>query len=153
MTGRRHARMRPDDAGQITVLALGYVVLTLLVVTVVLAVSAVYLEHKRLLSLADAAAVAAAGSFSLAQESGAGPGPSVSLRADTVRAAAREHLERSPESAGFTALALGGGTGSVDGRTAIVELTAVAHPPIVNFLVPDGIEIRAVSDARARLTR
>ena len=44
-------------------------------------------------------------------------------------------------------------TGSPDGSTAVVVLTAAVHPPVVNFLVPDGIRIEASSTARARLTR
>ncbi|CEA08630.1 hypothetical protein BN1051_01987 [Arthrobacter saudimassiliensis] len=150
---RRDGSGSAGDEGQVTVLALGYAVLTLLVVTVVLGVSAVYLEHKRLLSLADAAAVAAAGSFTLAQETSGATGPGVRLQSERVQAAAREHLARSPEAERFSGLTLGPGTGSPDGRTAVVELTAAAHPPLVNFLVPAGIQIEAISDARARLTR
>ena len=36
---------------------------------------------------------------------------------------------------------------------AVVVLTAAVHPPVVNFLVPDGIRIEARSTARSRLTR
>jgi hypothetical protein len=34
-----------------------------------------------------------------------------------------------------------------------VVLSAVVHPPVVNFLVPAGIPIVARADARAELTR
>jgi hypothetical protein len=34
-----------------------------------------------------------------------------------------------------------------------VVLTAAVHPPVVNFLVPDGILIEATSTARSRLLR
>ena len=37
-------------------------------------------------------------------------------------------------------------TGSPDGATAVVVLSAAVHPPVVNFLVPDGIRIEATSD-------
>lgn len=151
--GSRRRGVGAGEDGQVTVLALGYAVLALLVVAVVLGVSAVYLEHKRLLSLADAAALAAAGSFTLTQEASGAAGTGVRLQSERVQAAAREHLARSPEAERFSDLSLGPGTGSPDGRTAVVELSAVAHPPVVNFLVPAGIPIEAVSDARARLTR
>ena len=49
------------------VFIIGYVVLALLVTTVVVDASSVYLEHKKLLSLADGASVAAADSFTLGQ--------------------------------------------------------------------------------------
>ena len=39
------------------------------------------------------------------------------------------------------------------GSTAVVVLSAEVHPPIVNFLIPDGIRIEAKSTARSRLTR
>ena len=41
-------------------LSIGFIVIALLVATVVVAASSVYLEHKKLLSLADGASVAAA---------------------------------------------------------------------------------------------
>jgi hypothetical protein len=50
-------------------------------------------------------------------------------------------------------LAVAGATGTPDGSTAVVVLTAEVHPPVVNFLVPGGIAIEATSTARSRLTR
>jgi hypothetical protein len=44
-------------------------------------------------------------------------------------------------------------TGSPDGRTATVTLTAVARIPVVNFILPDGVPIEATSSARARLLK
>ena len=52
-----------------------------------------------------------------------------------------DHLEISPE------------TGSSPGGTALVVLTAVAHPPLVTFLLPEGIPVEARSTARSRLTQ
>ncbi|BCW49043.1 pilus assembly protein TadG-related protein [Arthrobacter sp. StoSoilB13] len=46
-----------------TVLIVGFVLLALLLAAVVMATSAIYLEHKKLLSLADGAALAAADSY------------------------------------------------------------------------------------------
>ncbi|WP_342451715.1 pilus assembly protein TadG-related protein [Arthrobacter sp. H16F315] len=57
---------RRDD-GQLMVLIIGYVLLALLLSTVVIAASSVYIEHKKLLSMADGASVAAADSFTLGQ--------------------------------------------------------------------------------------
>jgi hypothetical protein len=70
-----------------------------------------------------------------------------------VRGAAVEFLDRSSASTRFSGLAVGPGTGSPDGSTAVVVLSAAVHPPVVNFLVPDGIRIEAVSTARSQLTR
>ena len=142
-----------DEDGQMTVMILGYVVLSLLVATVVIGVSAVYLEHKRLLSLADAASVAAADSYTLGDVASQGGTPSAVLNPARVKSVATDFVARSPAARRFSGLAVAGATGTPDGSTAVVVLTAAVHPPVVNFLVPDGIQIEATSTARSRLTR
>ena len=135
------------------VMILGYVLLALLVATVVIGVSAVYLEHKRLLSLADGASLAAADSYTLGEVSAEGGSPSAVLNPARVRNVAADFVARSPASQRFSGLAVSGATGTPDGSTAVVVLTAAVRPPVVNFLVPDGIRIEATSTARSRLTR
>lgn len=142
----------PED-GQITVMIIGYVALALLVATVVMGISAVYLEHKRLLSLADGASLAAADSYTLGEVASEDGSPSAVLNPARVRSVAADFVARSPASERFDALAVAGATGTPDGSTAVVVLTAAVHPPVVNFLVPDGILIEATSTARSRLTR
>ncbi|TLM85737.1 hypothetical protein FDW83_04685 [Pseudarthrobacter sp. NamE2] len=135
------------------VMILGYVALALLVATVVIGISAVYLEHKRLLSLADGASLAAADSYTLGEVTTQGGSPSAVLNPARVRNVAADFVARSPASERFDSLAVAGATGTPDGSTAVVVLTAVVHPPVVNFLVPGGIPIEAASTARSRLTR
>ena len=135
------------------VLVVGFVLLALLLATVVIAASSVYIEHKKLLSLADGASVAAADSFTLGQLETGGGSPTATLTGARVRSAAVEFLGRSGASTRFSSLAVGPGTGSPDGSTAVVVLSAAVHPPVVNFLVPDGIRIEASSTARSQLTR
>jgi uncharacterized membrane protein len=135
------------------VMILGYMVLALLVTTVVIGISSVYLEHKRLLSLADGASLAAAGSYTLGEVATQGGSPSAVLNPARVRNVAADFLTRTPASQRFSGLAVTGATGTPDGSTAVVVLTAVVHPPVVNFLVPGGITIEATSTARSRLTR
>lgn len=144
---------QPRDAGQLMVLIAGYVLLALLLTTVVIAASSVYIEHKKLLSMADGASVAAADSFTLGQLETGGGTPTAVLTGARVRSAAVEFLDRSSAFTRFSGLAVGPGTGSPDGSTAVVVLSAAVHPPVVNFLVPDGIRIEASSAARSRLTR
>lgn len=146
------ATPRGED-GQVMVLILGYVALALLVTTVVIGISSVYLEHKRLLSLADGASLAAADSFMLGEVETQGSAPSAVLNPARVRNVAADFVARSPASRRFDGLAISAGTGSPDGFTAVVVLTAAVHPPVVNFLVPDGIIIEATSTARSQLTR
>jgi hypothetical protein len=143
---------RPGDDGQITVLILGYVLLALLLATVVMAASAMYLEHKKLLSLADGAALAAADSY-LVEDLQGGNVPAVSLADDRVLATAESYLNKSKAFAAHDQLVVAQGTGSEPGGTAVVVLRAVAHPPLVSFLVPDGIVIEAKATARSRLTQ
>lgn len=144
------SRRRED--GQITVLIVGFVLLSLLMASVVMAASAVYLEHKKLLSLADGAALAAADSYTVADIGGSYI-PSTSLVDARVIAAAGSYLDASRAFSRHDNLAVGAGTGSEPGGTAVVVLTAVAHPPVISFLLPDGIRIEARSTARSRLTQ
>jgi uncharacterized membrane protein len=145
--------MRKNEDGQMMVMILGYVALALLVTTVVIGISAVYLEHKRLLSLADGASLAAADSYTLGEVAAQGGSPSAVLDPARVRHVAADFVARSPASERFDDLAVAGATGTPDGSTAVVVLTAAVHPPVVNFLVPAGIPIEATSTSRSRLTR
>jgi uncharacterized membrane protein len=148
---------RNDTAedGQVGVLIIGYLLISLLVVTVVLAVSAVYIEHKKLLSAADGAALAAADNYSIPVGAG-GSGtttPLPVLQDSGVEESTAGYLAATGADARFEQLVIDPATGAPDGRTARVVLTAVVRPPIVNFLVPAGIPIVAQADARAELTR
>jgi hypothetical protein len=148
MTQRKTA-----EDGQMIVLIIGYVLLALLVATVVVGISSIYLEHKRLLSLADGASLAAADSFTLGDVGSGGGGPAAVLGSDRVRHVASDFISRNPAAQRFDRLEVSAATGSPEGSTAVVVLTAAVHPPVVNFLVPDGIRIEASSTARSRLTR
>lgn len=147
------SRIRDDEDGQVSVLIIGYLLVSLLVVTVVMAVSAVYIEHKKLLSVADGAALAAADSFSIDVASGTPGVPLPSLSRTAVQASASAYVLRIGASGRFNALSIDPATGAPDGRTARVILTAVVHPPVVSIVVPAGIPITAVADARSELTR
>lgn len=142
---------RPGEDGQIMVMIIGYVTLALLVATVVLGISSVYIEHKRLLSMADGASLAAADSYTLGQLESAGGTPTAVLHSERVKNVAAEYVARNPASARFDRLSVVDATGSPDGSTAVVVLAAAVHPPLVSFLVPDGIMIEATSTARSRL--
>ncbi|MEE2521412.1 pilus assembly protein TadG-related protein [Pseudarthrobacter sp. J75] len=149
--GREQSAQEPREDGQIMVMIIGYVTLALLVATVVMGISSVYIEHKRLLSMADGASLAAADSYTLGQLDAAAGTPAAVLHSDRVRSVAADYLARTPSSQRFDRLAVVDTTGSPDGSTAVVVLAAAVHPPVINFLVPDGIMIEATSTARARL--
>lgn len=141
------------EDGQMMVLIIGYVLLALLVTTAVMAASSLYLEHKRLLSVADGASVAAADSYTLGQVETQGGSPTAVLNGSRVRNVAADYLNRNGAYARFDGLAVAPDTGSPDGSTAVVVLSAEVHPPIVNFLIPGGIRVEATSTARSRLVR
>jgi hypothetical protein len=135
------------------VMIVGYVLLALLVATVVVGISSVYIEHKRLLSLADGASLAAADSYTLGEVEAERGSPSAILGSERVRNVAADFVSLNPAARRFDELSVTSGTGSPDGSTAVVVLSAAVHPPVVNFLVPDGIRIEASSAARSRLSR
>lgn len=145
-------RTGPED-GQVMVLIIGYLLLSLLVLTVVLAASAVYLERQKLLSAADGAALTAADTFILAAAGQDANAPVPELDSGTVRSSVEGYLELTGAEGRFNGLSLDPATGAPDARTARVVLTAVVHPPVVNFLVPDGIPIVVTAEARSELTR
>lgn len=141
-----------EEEGRMTVLIVGYVLLALLLAAVVMAVSVIYLEHKELLSLADGAALAAADSYVVGDIEGA-HAPSTSLVDDRVLGAADAYLANSGAFSEHDHLVIEPGTGSEPGGTAVVVLSAVAHPPLISYLLPEGILVEARSTARSRLTQ
>lgn len=132
------------------VLLIGYVLLTLLVVTVVAAVGSVYLGHKKLLSMADSAALAAADTFVLNGGSTSSD-PGTLLNNQGVRSAAESYLSSAAQPEMLHSIVLDAKTGAPDGHTAQVSLTAVVRPMFIIFLIPDGIPIEVTSTARAHL--
>jgi hypothetical protein len=149
----RRRDVRGDD-GQILVLTLGYVVIALLLVTVVASASAVHLERKRLLALADLAALESADA--LAERgyfpTGADGRPGLPLSDASVRAAVEDYLRDNPgAAAGLDDLTVLSAT-TPDGESAEVRLGAVARPAVVSWVLSpwtDGIALEAESVARA----
>ncbi|WP_285725385.1 pilus assembly protein TadG-related protein [Psychromicrobium xiongbiense] len=166
---RRHLhlaqRTNKGEDGQTMVLIVGYVLLALLVVCTVVALSSVYLEHKKLLSAADGASAAAADGFTLEALSGSAgstgsPGstggagtPDAALASGRVQAMASRYADQMGLGARFDQFAIGADTGSSDGTTATVTYAAVVHPPILSIFLPSGIQISATSTSRPRLQR
>lgn len=142
----------PDD-GQVTILVIGFAVVCLLLAVVVLGVTAVYVGERKLQVLADNAALAAADTFVELRPGEAGAAPATVLDDDAVAGAAAGYLDTVAAWSATPGLALAAPTGSPDGRTAEVTLSAVVHPPVVNLLVPEGVPITATSEARAQLGR
>ena len=160
-------RLRTEEDGQTLLLGLGLMVVVLALILVVASATSVYLDLKRLTSMADQTAAAAAqsvdeaayyarGSTGAAGSSGgavasgsAGAGSALVLSDTGVRAAAVDHLAGEEVSGGLSDLTLTRAT-APDGTTAVVTLSAHSQPPFLPWgIVPsDGFTITATGSAR-----
>lgn len=141
------SRLR-DEEGSTLPLVIFYAALALGLILVVVAASSLYLERKRLLTLADGAALVGAEAFELADvEVGPGGALRPRLRPAPVAAAVDDYLAGNPIG-GFDALVVERAT-TLDGLSATVTVSSLWHPPVVTALVPEGLRIDATATARA----
>jgi hypothetical protein len=137
-----------------------YSLIAFSLVTVVVGASAVHLGRHRLLAVADAAALDAADAldrpgFYGADGLSAGPGVGervVRLSDASVRESVHRYLHDVGAEQRLPGLAATDPTGTPDGSTAEVTLTAVIPLPLVGaVLAPwsDGVPIRVTAHARA----
>jgi uncharacterized membrane protein len=154
MTAHARSRHRPgwaarlhDDAGSTLLLTIFYGFLALVLILLVVAATSLYLERKRLLSLADGAALVGAEAFALDAVTLTPHGPRPALHSADVAAAVDEYLLAVPGDNLEEVTVVS--ADSVDGESATVELSAYWRPPLVSLLVPDGIRIEATSVARS----
>ncbi|NYI57469.1 pilus assembly protein TadG-related protein [Cellulomonas soli] len=149
-------RLRGDD-GQVTLLTIGFVAVALMLVVVVVSATGVHLERKRLVALADLAALDAADALSSEQYFGAGVGQGLvgdglplrdaQVQDEVARYVAADAAETS-RWAQFAVVE----AGTPDGRTATVRLAAVVRPPLLGWVLAPwsgGVTIEAESSARA----
>jgi hypothetical protein len=144
---RRRPGLRSED-GSTIILTIGFAAVALALVFVGVAATSLYVEHKRLLALADSLAATAAESFSIDE---------VVLLADgSVRPVLDDARVR--RSAGDALAQNGQGELSgvviddavtTDGRSAEVTLSSDWHPPMVTVFVPAGLRIEATASARS----
>jgi Putative Flp pilus-assembly TadE/G-like len=116
-------------------------------VLLVVAASSLYLERKRLFTLADGAALVGAEAFDLDQVTVTPDGPRLTLDSADVESAVSDYIASSP-GASFESLSVERAE-TIDGRSATVELSAYWRPPIVSLLVPDGFRLEVTAVARA----
>jgi len=144
---------RADDSGQITLLAIGFMVVALALVAVVASATAVHLDRKSVVALADLVALEAADALS-DETYFANPvtadDPGVPLTDGAVADAVEEYLAAHGDDglAGLRVLE----ASTDDGWTATVRLGAVSRPPLVWWLVgtwSDGFAVTGEAHARA----
>jgi hypothetical protein len=156
------------DQGQILPLLLVYTLIGFLLIVVVVDATAVHLQRNRLVALADGAALDAADALdrarfyrdgapgAVADEAPGAPSsllPAVPLSDATVQASVQEYITVASPEARLTGTVVGSPTGSPDGISAEVTLTAVAVLPLFGVVVAgwsDGVPLEVTSRARAR---
>jgi hypothetical protein len=141
------ARLRRDESGSILPLTIFFGFLALVLVLLVVAASSLYLERKRLFSLADGAALVGAEAFELDEVEPTAAGARPRLRSPDVAAAVTGFVA-GPAGSRFESLEVLRAE-STDGRSATVELAAYWRPPVVSLLVPDGFRIEVTAVARS----
>jgi hypothetical protein len=135
-----------DDEGSTLLLTIFYGFLSLVLVLLVVAASSLYLERKRLFTLADGAALVGAEAFDLSDVTVTPSGPQLHLQNVDVAAAVSDYVASTPS--GFESLRIDRAL-TVDGRSATVTLSAYWRPPLVSLLVPEGIPIEVTAVARS----
>ena len=140
---------RCTEDGSTLLLTIFYAALALAVVLLVVAASALYLERKRLFTLADGAALVGAEAFQLDQVTVSAGRPEVTLRSADVAAAVGSYLATVP--VGDLEGLVVESAGTIDGRSATVSLSSWWRPPVVSLFVPEGIRVEVTAVARSVL--
>ncbi|MFT2815847.1 pilus assembly protein TadG-related protein [Leifsonia sp. A12D58] len=141
------SRHRHNDDGTILILTMFFSALALVVILVVTAATSLYLERKRLFSLADGAALAGAESFEIDEMSIVDGQAHPMLTPGAVHEAVQEYVDGASH-ARFEGLSIGRAT-TVDGSSATVTLHAYWRPPVVSWVLPAGVPLDVTSIGRS----
>ena len=151
---RIHRRATPRDGGQVSILIFGLLGVVLLLVLGGVDVTAAQIARARLLDASDSAALEAANALDEASAYSGGIGDSVVVSNGTVERALEDNLAARPMPYGINAWRTAQGTGTTDGRTAIVVLQGTAELPMTGGLLAalgGSVTITVESRARAPL--
>lgn len=143
---RFHGRGVRED-GSTLILTVFFAGFALTVILLVVAATSLYLERKRLFTVADGAALAGAEAFSLSDVEVVDSAVRVTLDSGAVLASVEAHIAALPMLQ-LTELRVVQAR-TLDGRSATVTLASTWHPPLVSLLVPAGIQIEVTSVARS----
>jgi hypothetical protein len=141
--------VRREETGSTLILTMFYCFLGLMVILVVAAATSLYIERKRLFTLADGAALAGAEGFSLNDVTVDGDRLIVRLSSADVRTAVGAYLADAG-SGRFDDLEVVEAT-SPDGTSATVTLRSVWRAPVATDLLPVAIPIEVTATARSVL--
>jgi hypothetical protein len=135
-----------DERGSTLLLTIFYCFLGLSIVLVVVSATTLYLERKRLFTVADGAALAAAEAWALESVQVDGDRLSIELDDTEVRRAAADYLGQAASDLDDVELVR---AASDDGRSATVTLRSVWRAPIHTELVPLAVPIEVTVTARS----
>lgn len=144
----------PRDGGQVSILILGILGVVLLLVMGGVDVTAAQIARARLFDASDAAALEAANALDEGAAYSGGIGEAVVVSDATVDRAVAHNLAARPIPNGLSAWTIGDGTGTTDGRTAVVVLQGTADLPMTGGLLAalgQSVTITVESRARAPL--
>jgi hypothetical protein len=142
------------ERGQASVLFAGMIAVVLMLVLGVVSVTSVQLSRIHLLDAADAAALDAADAIDDELLYGQGLGEGVPLTDASVLDAVEAHLLARERPARLSSWWIATGTGTPDGRTAVVRLQGRAEIPLVSPVLEHlggGVTITVESRARSDL--
>jgi hypothetical protein len=144
-------RISGAERGSTLVLTLGFATFALAVTLVVAAATSLYIERKRLLALADSAALVGAEAFDLGgvRLTEDGTGVVVELESEDVAEAVAGHVDRVGRTR-LEDLRIEAAT-SPDGQSAEVSLSSSWRPPVLTLFLPEGVRLEATSSARSVL--
>lgn len=146
MRGRMFQTKLHDEEGSVLLLTIFSALLALAVILGVMAASSLYIERKRLFTVADGAATAAAEAFSLNAVTFVDGRPRIYLTNEQVDAEARQYLANAGSSGSIPAQLVS--AQSDDGRSATVTLAGQWYPPMVSLFFPQGIQLTVNATAR-----
>ena len=138
-----------DEEGSSLILIIFAGLIGLAVIIGTMAATSLYIERKRLFTVADGAALAAAEAFNLDDVQVVNGRASVTLTDSAVNAETLHYLQLIPvnESRGVSVLS----AKTMDGRSATVTLQKWWKPPVVSIFMPEGLKIDVTSTARTVL--
>lgn len=140
-----------DERGSLSILTLGLVLVAILLVVGGAGVTASLVARMRVIDAADGAALASANALSDTAYV-TGVGEAIPLSDASVRAVAADYLDARPLPRDVTGWVLDPATGTPDGETAQVVLTAEVELPVIGAvmaLVGSELTITVTSRARA----
>ena len=147
--GRGRADPR-EETGSISLFILGLSVIAMLLIAGTVAVTSAHLSRMRLLDLADGAALSAANALDESAYD-QGVGESVPLSNQSVRERAAAYVGSRPRPGSIAQWRLAPGTGTPDGRTAVVVVVGEAELPMIGPALRDlGLSVTITVQSRAR---